>query len=149
MALETSLRASHRNSVNQVWSPTQRPSSRFYRFHRAGPKKITFGRNDTPPPREVPDTPKFAGDKTTLIKLMATTKRPTSVNAYTAPMFYDGGEAVVSSIIVYGTSTAVASEAYCTCVSTRSFQNRFPALSPSHTRPSYTSSLRPRTRTMV
>ncbi|CAI6346018.1 unnamed protein product [Macrosiphum euphorbiae] len=78
-------------------SPESDSSPRVYRGspgrpRGAKPMKITFGRNDTPPPREVPDTPKFAGDKTTLIKLMATTKRPTFVNAYTAPMFYGNAE---------------------------------------------------------
>jgi len=109
--------------------------------------KITFGRS-TPPPREVPDTPKFAGDKTALIKLMATTKRPTFVKAYTAPMFYGGGEGRCKyNTMVRG---GAASEAYCTCVSTRSFQNRSPAVLPSRPALVYyihrlTSSLRPRT----
>lgn len=151
------LSAPHRNSLNQsLKSDEALVAMGLPRLsgqpRGAKPMKITFGRN-TPPPREVPDTPKFAGDKTTLIKLMATTKRPTFVNAYTAPMFSTVAERGGASIILWHgeAATTVASEAYCTCVSTRSFQNRSPAVLSRPPVPHYplASSLRPRIRTMV
>jgi len=95
--------------------------------------KITVGRNDTPPPREVPDTPKFAGDKTTLIKLMATTKRPTFVNAYTAPMSERrGGCKQYNSIIWYG-GGGVGGVLYA-CLRAE-FSKSFPGAVPSQTPP--------------